>query len=311
MKTLRMNCFTALLFVLLAIPLPAQQRNCTVKVITNPAGAAIWLDGKDTKLATPDILEDIVPGNHIISLQYDGYCEYRETILLLPDVRNVVRCTLTPVFPSASADMWPSKRTCDLTAEGRCADDHAYVDLGLTVKWAACNVGAETPEQPGWYYAWGETRPKDDYSWRSLKYCVDSYGGGFCKYVPSSCYGEPDTRGRLELLDDPARENWGDGWRMPTKAEMDELKALCVWTWTTQGGKDGYLVKGRNGNSIFLPAAGRRSGAGLDDVGSKGNYWTSSLANAQEAYSFVFQSYYIMEGMSQRYLGLSVRPVRE
>ena len=136
MKTLRMNCFTALLFGLLAIPLPAQQRNCTVKVISNPAGAAIWLDGKDTKLATPDILEDIVPGNHIISLQYDGYCEYRETILLLPDVRNVVRCTLTPVFPSASADMWPSKRTCDLTAEGRCADDHAYVDLGLTVKWA-------------------------------------------------------------------------------------------------------------------------------------------------------------------------------
>ena len=92
---------------------------------------------------------------------------------------------------------------------------------------------------------------------------------------------------------------------------MDELKALCVWTWTTQGGKDGYLVKGRNGNSIFLPAAGRRSGAGLDDVGSEGNYWTSSLANAREAYSFVFQSYYIMEGMSQRYLGLSVRPVRE
>lgn len=162
-------------------------------------------------------------------------------------------------------------------------NSHEYVDLGLSVKWATMNVGASKPEDYGDYFAWGETTTKTTYDWSTYKWCNGSEST-MTKYCTSSDYGIVDNKTTLELTDDAARANWGGSWRMPTTAEQDELRNNCTWTWTTQGGVNGYKVTSKtNGNFIFLPAAGFRGGGSLDDAGSGGYYWSSSLG---ESYSF-------------------------
>ncbi|MBO5915996.1 MAG: InlB B-repeat-containing protein [Bacteroidales bacterium] len=157
-----------------------------------------------------------------------------------------------------------------------------YVDLGLPsgLKWATCNVGATTPEGYGDYFAWGETSPKDNYSWSTYKYCKGSENT-LTKYCNESDYGYngfTDNKTTLDLSDDAARANWGGQWRMPTTAEQDELRYNCIWTWTTQNGVNGYKVTSiTNGNSIFLPAAGYCDGTSVGYVGSGGYYWLSRL----------------------------------
>ena len=101
---------------------------------------------------------------------------------------------------------------------------HEYVDLGLPsrIKWATCNVGATTPEEYGDYFAWGETEPKDNYDWSTYKWCNES-NATMTKYCTDSSYGTVDNKTVLELEDDAAYVNWGGNWRMPTKAELDEL----------------------------------------------------------------------------------------
>ena len=156
-----------------------------------------------------------------------------------------------------------------------------YVDLGLSVKWATCNVGATSPEGYGDYFAWGEIAPKDEYSWATYKYCKGSETS-LIKYNTSSDYGTVDNKTTLEFTDDAARVNWGGKWRMPTKAEQDELRNNCTWTWTTQSGVNGYKVTSNtNGNSIFLPATGYRNGTYVGNVGSTGMYWSSSLDSSE------------------------------
>ncbi len=137
---------------------------------------------------------------------------------------------------------------------------HEYVDLGLPsgLKWATCNVGATAPEAYGDYYAWGETAPKTIYNWSTYKWCNGSYDTQ-TKYCTSSSYGTVDNKTVLDLADDAARANWGGAWRMPTDEEWTELRENCTWTWTNLNGKNGYEVKGANGNSIFLPAAGKKN----------------------------------------------------
>ncbi len=156
------------------------------------------------------------------------------------------------------------------------------VDLGLPsgIKWASCNVGATTPEGYGNYYAWGEVTTKEEYSWTTYKYANDSYNT-LTKYCNDSTYGNngfKDNKTTLDLGDDAALMNWGGVWRMPTEAEITELRTNCTWTWTTQNNVNGYLVTSKtNSNSIFLPAAGYRVVADLLYVGSYGYYWSSSL----------------------------------
>ncbi|MBQ7819706.1 MAG: hypothetical protein IJ341_08415 [Bacteroidales bacterium] len=192
---------------------------------------------------------------------------------------------------------------------------HAYVDLGLSVKWATCNVGADSPEEYGDYFAWGETTPKTTYDWSTYKYCNGTYDS-MTKYCTSSSYGTVDNKTTLELSDDAAHVNWGGSWRMPTKAEQDELRNTdnCTWTWTTQNGVNGYKVtSNKNGNSIFLPAAGYRNGSNLSYAGSRGDYWSSSLgtSGSYSAYDVVFSSGYVLWRNYYRYFGRSVRAVCE
>lgn len=187
---------------------------------------------------------------------------------------------------------------------------YEYVDLGLSVKWATCNVGATKPEDYGDYFAWGETEPKSTYDWSTYKYCNGS-NTTLTKYNTSSSYGTVDNKTTLELSDDAARANWGGSWRMPTTEEQDELRNNCTWTWTTQNGVNGYKVTGTNGNSIFLPAAGYRYDSSLDSAGSYGDYWSSSLYTGYPSYAYdlYFDSSDVGWYSSDRYYGLSVRPV--
>ena len=184
------------------------------------------------------------------------------------------------------------------------------VDLGLSVKWGSCNMGATRPEEYGDYFAWGEVKPKGVYSWETYKYCNGSYNT-LTKYNTESKYGRVDYKTTLDAQDDVATVNWGSNWRMPTYDEMDELQTKCTWTWTTQNGVNGYKVTGPNGNSIFLPAAGYLYGSSLYGAGSLGNYWSSSLCTdyPYNAYYVKFNSGLVDWVYSSRYYGRSVRPV--
>lgn len=185
--------------------------------------------------------------------------------------------------------------------------DYQYVDLGLSVKWATCNVGANKPEEPGDYFAWGETKPKDYYDWSNYKWCK-GYSDYLTKYCDKSSYAYSssyvDNIYVLQLSDDAARANWGGNWRMPLKAELDELISACTWTQTTQNGISGYEVTGKNGNSIFLPKAGYKSEGSLKYLGEYGDYWSSTVATSY-AYHLVYESI----GTMSRCRGLTVRPV--
>lgn len=183
---------------------------------------------------------------------------------------------------------------------------HKYVDLGLSVKWSTCNIGATTPEEYGNYYAWGEIIIKGQYSENNSitydKYCTDIAGNP--KY-------------------DAARANWGGTWRLPTAKEFDELKNECTWQWKTCNGVDGYMITGPNGNSIFFPAAGSRYLTALDYEKDYGLYWTSTPSDEYNIYSFSFDfiNYKIGKEIglddgdlyrleeNERCNGLSIRPV--
>lgn len=191
---------------------------------------------------------------------------------------------------------------------------YGYVDLGLSVKWATCNVGANNPEDYGDYFAWGETTTKDTYNWSTYEYCNGS-SSTLTKYCNNSSYGNngfTDNKTQLELSDDAARVNWGGAWRMPTDAEWTELREQCTWTWTTQNGVYGTKVTSKtNENSIFLPAVGYRVGSSLNYAGSGCYYWSSSLCTdyPSSAWSVSFYSGSVSRSYDYRYCGQSVRPV--
>ena len=175
---------------------------------------------------------------------------------------------------------------------------HEYVDLGLPsgTKWATCNVGANKPEEYGNYYAWGETTTKASYDQSNSV----TYGQQISDFSGNATY-------------DAARANWGSTWRMPTKAEMQELLNNCTWTWTTQNGVNGMRVTGSNGNSIFLPAAGDRYGSSLYHDGSRGNYWSSTPNGSYDNNAYGLGFYYGYENVDSYYRcnGFPVRPVSE
>ena len=186
------------------------------------------------------------------------------------------------------------------------------VDLGLSVLWANCNVGAESPEEYGGYYAWGETEEKTYYSWKTYKWCNGNYGS-LTKYCTYSSYGRVDNKTTLDPEDDVAHVQWGGNWRMPTNAERDELRTECDWEWTSVNGVSGYLITGPSGNSIFLPAAGYRDGGVVDYRGARGYYWSATL------YSLGSDCAYYLNFLDDRYggggryrdFGHTVRPVTE
>ena len=188
------------------------------------------------------------------------------------------------------------------------------VDLGLGVYWAECNLGASSPEGYGDYYAWGEVKPKDYFTWATYKWSNGPLNRP-TKYCPTNMAslwdgeGNPDGKEVLDLEDDAAHVQLGGNWRMPTLEEWLKL-AKCEYTWTTQNGVTGMLVTGNNGNSIFLPAAGyKKTTAG--GVGTNGYYWTSTLRDDMPEkawYGWVKEGTF-SRASPERYVGYPVRPV--
>ena len=195
-------------------------------------------------------------------------------------------------------------------------EHHDWVDLGLPsgTLWATCNVGANSPEDYGDYFAWGETAPKNYYDWSTYKWCNGSYNTQ-TKYCTNSSYGYNgfvDNKTELDPEDDAAYVNWGPSWRMPTTEQQRELYEKCSSVWTTQNGVNGRLFTGPNGNTLFLPAAGNRWSDYLDYAGSWGFYWSRTLGSGgpYHACRLYFDSGYVYWGNYYRFRGFTVRAVR-
>ena len=205
------------------------------------------------------------------------------------------------------------------------------LDLPSGTLWANMNVGATSPEDYGLYFAWGETTGYTDYAtdgrsfdwasykwmnegqsnWRQVnKYQIDDWQTEGCWYDSDGNF-IGDGKDVLDLEDDAAYAILGGDWRMPTYSEVNELLNYTTEEWKTVNG-----VKGRrftsvtNGNSIFLPAAGYRSDKYLNDQGTDGYYWLTSLYNdGNLAYEFYFSSGSTKRSYMDRRVGLTVRPV--
>lgn len=194
---------------------------------------------------------------------------------------------------------------------------HEWVDLGLRVRWATCNVGASTQYSIGDLFAWGETEPKKVYVKDNYKFHI-SHGSPaevegnmvLSKYVCDNIHhGEIDHKKRLDYSDDAAYVNWGGSWRIPTRSDWMELIRNCKWTWIEESGRIGYEVESKkNGNRIFLPATFKNDNYYL------GRYWSSDLKTDYSAHAFCisFSSHNVNEDDVidySRECGLSVRPV--
>mgnify|MGYP002621238573 CR=1 FL=1 len=212
------------------------------------------------------------------------------------------------------------------------------VDLGLSVKWANMNIGATSVTDYGLYFAWGETvgragtntsgTASDGYSydWSNYAWSNGAYDK-LTKYVPTdktdywNASGSPDNKTTLKQEDDAAYVALGESWKMPTKENWEELKNTenCTWEWKTNysnSGVNGYLVisrkSGYTSNFIFLPAAGYRLNTYVNNQGTYGYYWSSSLdeGNPYYARNLYFYSGYVRMDDLNRCNGFSVRAVQ-
>lgn len=185
-----------------------------------------------------------------------------------------------------------------------------YVDLGLSVKWGTCNIGAKNPEDFGNFYQWGDVATKESYDWDTYKYGTDR--------TNLEKYNVKDGKTVLDPEDDAAIVNLGEGWRMPTPVEIKELVDNCTWEWTTVNNVKGYKVTAKNGNSIFLPAAGVMFTKNPYYGGQYGYYLSNTLREGEESYvkmyaqGFSFQSdKYQTDDRIARNYGITVRPVHK
>ena len=191
-----------------------------------------------------------------------------------------------------------------------------YVDLSLPsgTLWASCNIGASSPEQYGFYFAWGEKEAKNDYSWLTYRYCKDTYDS-LTKYCTAEYYGKFDGLDALEDEDDAAAMAWGSPWKVPSMEQFDELMNPENTTVkkTFQDDVYGMLITSkRNGKSIFLPAAGIRMDTDLINDGSRAYYWSRDVVRVDNflARDFSFTtSSNTPNDTKNRCYGLSIRPV--
>ena len=186
-------------------------------------------------------------------------------------------------------------------------DPHPFVDLGLSVKWATMNIGASQPHYPGNVYAWGETSGKSNYSPSTYKWYNGSY---YTKYTAR------DGKMILEKDDDVAQTFWGWGWRMPTRADFDDLCSKCTWTQTTEAGVKVFKVTGKNGNFILIPLAGSYNYNIPNSYGVSAVYWTSERLGGYEDSAITMvantgSSKGTTGQVSPRYQGLYVRAVTD
>ncbi len=201
-------------------------------------------------------------------------------------------------------------------AQENMINGHEYVDLGLPsgTLWATCNVGANSPEEYGDYFAWGETTPKEFYSWGTYKWC-NGTSNSLTKYCFDGKWGTVDRYIELVHEDDAAHVNWGNGWRMPSADQIRELIKYCNWEWTFIDNISGCkFVSTINGNSLFFPAAGWYIDTSIEKAGAYGTYASRSIYGYNPAHNY--RLYIHFEGSFGwgcsnrfRFLGQSIRPV--
>ena len=207
--------------------------------------------------------------------------------------------------------------SCSLSYAGEISG-HEYVDLGLSVKWATCNIGASSPEKFGDYFAWAETAPKDNYVWNSYRWSVPgnskSQNNADVEIVK---YYQISGDSVFSAEDDAASVIFGELWHTPSLTEFNELVHGCAWRWTdnyNQTGVAGYEGSSKvNGNKIFFPACGEYSSIDVFGDGSSGSYWTSSFSDVSPewAYSlqFDFDAIRISCDFVYKFSGHCIRPV--
>ena len=243
------------------------------------------------------------------------------------DVTTLIQLLITdsPAPPAADCNQDGRLNVSDVTSlidfvmKGTWpAAPHEWVDLGLPsgTLWATCNVGANSPEEYGDYFAWGETEPKEVYDWTTYKWCNGTHNT-MTKYCSNSDYGANgfvDNKKALDPEDDAAYVNWGPSWRMPTMAQLQELVENCTWQLTKLNGVDGQLAKGPNGKTLFFPAASYRYDHWLNEEGINGDYWSreGGFSTSYLAFDLYFEweENVYWDDFMLRKNGLSVRPVR-
>lgn len=223
---------------------------------------------------------------------------------------QIVRMWYDKVMPS----QYPTLDMKELST-GKLYGMHEAVDLGLSVKWATCNIGAKAPHESGEFFAWGESYTKDFFDWRSYKYGDCSYSNkDLKKYCTNSVYGAVDNLTVLCDSDDAARRAWGNGWRMPTYDEISELKENCTFEIKSFYGVNGVAVTGPNKKIIFIPFAGDVEG-NKNLPGGEGTYailWSSSLNEENDyAYELAFSIADNMWYRGPRFTGHNIRAVHE
>ena len=193
-------------------------------------------------------------------------------------------------------------------------DGYEYQDLGLSVKWATKNLGANNYYDAGYYIAWGETVPKGEYTWQSYQH-YDATTKLITKYTEIA--GPDGEIKALEPMDDAATTNMGSAWRMPTDEEVTELRTQCEWSYIqTDNGNVGYMVTGPNGKSIFIPAGGYMKNNELKMFNKNACFWSNNLSIhfAEKAYELTSYNstdheVFRYEGSSERYYGQPIRAV--
>ena len=194
---------------------------------------------------------------------------YKENVRLDPNLHNFLKGYFNSVHKLHVVEPKPKVENSSNNQK------EEKVDLGLPsgLLWATINIGASSPSDAGDYFAWGEKEMKDNYGWETYKLCNGTYSSIF-KYTQN------DGKTVLDPQEDVATSRLGKGWRIPTKDEMEELVNECKWTWERLNGQLGWKVTGKNGKSIFLPAAGAYSSYRIAGVNELGRYWTSTRDNS-------------------------------
>ena len=192
------------------------------------------------------------------------------------------------------------------------AGGHSYVDIGVSVLWATCNIDATHPLMPGSYFAWGETSPKESYTWDNYTYCKGKNLLTKYNFKRESGNDEMvDSLYTLEAADDAAVQNWGGGWRMPTVKEIDELRNQCEWEWVNDESANYYKVTGPNGKSIMLPACGYINDRKRVMYMENGCVWSSSISTSVPTHGYELTQYAtgFWIGSADRFYGEPIRPV--
>lgn len=290
-------------------------------VITNDAGDKVWTTSATMNVATGAVTSTVTASSISLALSGVTTTAVGQEVVLYASVLPTTTGALTLTATTSADEEYTASLASKTFAAGKAyrytvselqaKPTYEAVDLGLSVKWANMNVGAQSETDYGDYFAWGETTAKSDYSWSTYKWSVNGSSSSFSKYTT-------DTNTTLDPADDAASANWGGTWRMPTPAELEELINNCSWQWVTSYNNvsvNGYVVTGSNGNSIFLPAAGYVSSFGgniVSNAGSFGYYWSSSLSDSNSGYArylpFGQNNSYLLMNMS-RNIGYSVRAV--